>query len=109
MIPPEVVPGRMGLLITLILVLVNLFIYITSKSPNTDSMTAISSWMIACISFVSLSLMEYAMILLFKHLTTYKYSENFGKKMLSHVDSFSLLLFVTTFVIFNSVFWKSYI
>ena len=71
-------------------------------------MTAISSWMIACISFVSLALMEYAMILLFKHVTSYKYSNGFGKKMLSHVDSSSLLIFITAFVIFNSLFWDSY-
>ena len=106
LIPPEVVPGRMGLLITLMLVLVNLFINITSKSPNTDSMTAISSWMIACISFVSLALIEYAMVLLFKHITSFNFSPTFGKRMLGYVDSFSMLVSISFFTIFNLTFWS---
>ena len=46
LIPPEVVPGRMALLVTLFLVLINIFNNVTSVSPNTEGMTAISSWML---------------------------------------------------------------
>ena len=64
-IPPEVVPGRMALLVTLFLVLTNIFNTITNVSPNVEGMTAISSWMIACMFFVFLALLEYAAILYF--------------------------------------------
>ena len=64
-IPPEVVPGRMALLVTLFLVLTNIFNTITNISPNVEGMTAISSWMIACMFFVFLALLEYAAILYF--------------------------------------------
>ena len=46
LIPPEVVPGRMALLVTLLLVLINIFNNVTSITPNTDGMTAIGSWML---------------------------------------------------------------
>merc|ERR1719150_2779917 len=65
LIPPEVVPGRMALLVTLFLVLTNIFNTITNISPNVEGMTAISSWMIACMFFVFLALLEYAAILYF--------------------------------------------
>ena len=35
------------------------------SSPNVEGMTAISSWMIACMFFVFLALLEYALILYF--------------------------------------------
>ena len=36
LIPPEVVPGRMALLVTLFLVLTNIFNTITNISPNVE-------------------------------------------------------------------------
>ena len=65
LIPPEVVPGRMALLVTLFLVLINIFNTITNISPNTEGMTAIASWMIACMFFVFGALMAYSSILYF--------------------------------------------
>ena len=52
LIPPEVVPGRMAMLITLFLVLINIFNIVTSNSPNVEGMTAIAAWMLVCIFFV---------------------------------------------------------
>ena len=65
LIPPEAVPGRIGLLVTLFLVATNIFNTIIDVSPNTEGMTAISSWMIAYMFFVFLALLEYAIILYF--------------------------------------------
>jgi len=53
----------MALLVTLFLVLINIFNNITNVAPNTEGMTAISSWMLACMFFVFASLMAYAFIL----------------------------------------------
>ena len=36
LVPPEVVPGRMSLLVTLFLVLINIFNTITASSPNAE-------------------------------------------------------------------------
>jgi len=68
LIPPEIVPGRMTLLVTLFLVLINIFNNITITSPNTETMTALSAWMIACILFVFGALASYAGILIIQNL-----------------------------------------
>ena len=63
LIPPEVVPGRMAMLITLFLVLINIFNIVTSNSPNVEGMTAIAAWMLVCIFFVFGALVGYAYLL----------------------------------------------
>ena len=52
LIPPDIVPGRMTLLITVFLVLVNIFNYITTNIPKAEGLTAIESWVIVCVLFV---------------------------------------------------------
>ena len=42
----------MALLITLFLVLVNIFNNVTTNSPKAEGLTAIEIWMLACILFV---------------------------------------------------------
>ena len=49
LIPPDVVPGRMAMLITLFLVLTNIFNMITANSPNMEGMTAIAAWMLVSV------------------------------------------------------------
>ena len=65
LIPPEVVPGRMALLVTLFLVLTNIFNTINNLSPNVEGMNAMASWMIACMFFVFGALVGYGSILYF--------------------------------------------
>ena len=67
LIPPEIVPGRMTLLVTLFLVLINIFNNITSNSPNVEGLTSISAWVITCILFVFGALAGYALILFKKN------------------------------------------
>ena len=66
LIPPEIVPGRMTLLVTLFLVLINIFTNITSNSPNVEGLTSISAWVITCILFVFGALIGYAGLLIRK-------------------------------------------
>lgn len=104
MIPYEVVPGRMGLLITLSLVLVNLFISITTNSPNSKSLTHISTWVLACIIFVQAAVLEYGCILFLKHVR-YNQVSDLGQKILHRIDSFCLLISIKAFAIFNFIYW----
>ena len=46
LIPPDIVPGRMALLITLFLVLVNIFNNVNTNSPKAEGLTAIEIWML---------------------------------------------------------------
>ena len=52
MVPPESVPGRMDVLVTVFLVLVNIFNSLTSNIPKADGLTAIEMFMIVNIIFV---------------------------------------------------------
>ena len=54
----------MTLLITIFLVLVNIFNTIQTNSPKAEGLTAIEAWVIACIIFVFGALSEYTVLLL---------------------------------------------
>ena len=57
LIPPENVPGRMALLITVFLVLVNIFNAITTHIASVEGLTAMETYLIVCIFFVFGALM----------------------------------------------------
>merc|ERR1719270_2865054 len=64
LVPADIVPGRMTLLVTVFLVLVNIFNTITTNIPKAEGLTAIEAWGIVCVLFVFGALVEYAGILL---------------------------------------------
>lgn len=64
LIPADDIQGRMALLVTLFLVLVNIFNAITTNSPKADGLNALQAWIITCIFFVFGALLEYSVILL---------------------------------------------
>ena len=130
LIPPEIVPGRMTLLVTLFLVLINIFNNITITSPNTETMTALSAWMIACILFVFGALAAYAGILFAKYtitrskvvnpstngvsasndeVTTQRMNPPFNEnETLKQADKLLLLIFPALFLSFNCAYWPFY-
>ena len=57
------VPGRMALLVTLFLVLVNIFNSVTANAPKAEGLTAVETWVVMCILHVFCVLAEYAIIL----------------------------------------------
>merc|ERR1719474_129768 len=62
-VPPDIVPARIVLLVTLCLVLVNMFNSTTARIPVSNAVTAMEVWLLACMLLVFLSLVEYAVIL----------------------------------------------
>jgi len=64
LIKPEVVPGRMALLVTLFLVLINIFNSVRENAPISSRLNAIDLYLVVCIFLVFGALMEYAVILL---------------------------------------------
>ena len=75
-------PGRLALLITLMLCLVNMMIYIVSNSPKTNSLNAITTWLIFCIIHVTVALNQYGLLMLYKYLTQ---ATNESQKMLKKI------------------------
>ena len=60
---PSVIPGRMGMLVTVFLVLINIFIGVKSNSPTSNGLNAADIFLVACIGQVFAALVEYAMVL----------------------------------------------
>lgn len=63
LINPQVVPGRMGLLVTLLLVLVNVFNGFKNSSPPSSNLNALDIYLMICIFYVFLAVMQYAIVL----------------------------------------------
>ena len=64
-------PGRIGFLVTMMLALVNIFMSVRTSSPtsSSDTVSSIGSWLVYCLIFVILCLVEYGIILYKKYLS----------------------------------------
>ena len=62
-IKPEIVPGRISLLVTTFLVLVNIFNSTKLQAPVSKNLNAIDAYLVGCIGHVFVALMEYAFVL----------------------------------------------
>ena len=64
LIPPEAIPGRLGLLLTLFLCLVNTLNSVARETPKASgATTALADWIISCKVFVLAAILEYAVLL----------------------------------------------
>ncbi len=68
LVPASIVPGRMALLVTLFLMMVNLSTSATAHSPKSDQVNGLQVWLLTCIMFVFMALLEYATILYIKNM-----------------------------------------
>ncbi|TRY74854.1 hypothetical protein TCAL_00537 [Tigriopus californicus] len=88
LIKPEVVPGRMALLVTLFLVLINIFNSVRERAPISSRLNAVDLYLVVCIFWVFGALMEYAVILLLlKKRRRPKYSIDTGLKNMFHSNN----------------------
>ena len=137
-IDPSVVPGRMALLVTLLLMLINMSNGITSSIPLSKTLTAIEVWIFSCIGFVFFALFEYAILLfhLRKDLSQKNRKINFkGDNKIfvvrdrtkekteasndnepfwsnigyTFIDTVALFAFSSAFLIFNIIYWVTYL
>ena len=60
----EAVPGRLGLLLTLFLMMINMNNSISTKIPKSDSACPLIIWILICTVFIILALLEYSIILI---------------------------------------------
>jgi len=106
LVNPEVIPGRMTLLITIFLVLINIFNTIQTNSPQAEGLTAMEAWVIACIVFVFAALMEYTGILLQMKLKKL-YGTRRKKDNYAVTDLTFLIVFPVLFLLFNILYWTA--
>lgn len=113
----DAVPGRLGLLLTLLLMMINLNNSVSSTIPKSSKVTPITIWIVGSIAFVSFALLEYAIILYIvkfveakkKIKPGKKISENEDKlaKLTLFMDRMSLGIFPAAYVLFVIVFYQS--
>ena len=127
-IKPDVVPGRIALLVTTFLVLINLFIGVKSDAPKSTSLNAIDFYLVVCLGQVFAALLEYAIVLCkIRHLKNETsvsgvsitpmeqfysipaiirlFKRNFTKDRL---DTISLIIFPLLFVVFVIIYVNVY-
>ena len=132
-IPPEAIPGRMAMLITLLLVSINLFDTIIRIQPASRT-TLLSIWTLVCTFFVTAALFAYAVLLWKKwcHNSTRGTKNSNTVKTVSPLESDNwstkdnaihdaepdnsndsswdkncLITFSVAFCIFNSIYWPA--
>ena len=123
-VPAEVIPGRLGLLLTLLLCMINTLNSVIQTTPEAnDNTTAIIYWIISCMLAILVALGEYFAILLRKKYfpistvelskTKEAFSETKGKKIIQDqeiewskkLDMVMLIVFPLVFTIFSILFW----
>ena len=62
-IPPDIVPGRMALLVTIFLMIINLSASSRVVAPRAKALTALDIWLLTSMIYVTMALFEYALLL----------------------------------------------
>ena len=62
-VDPKIVPGRMGLIVTIFLVLVNIFIGVQREAPRSSGLHAADVFLVVCLGEVFAAFLEYALVL----------------------------------------------
>ena len=108
-IPPDSVPGRMGMITTLYLILINS--YSSVDAPPDRGFSSIEIWFIGMQSPILLSILEYGLILAIKmYLEVGGLVDVWGKKTTANelfkaIDSFTLIVSVVLLGLFNIIYW----
>lgn len=100
------VPGRMALLVTLFLVLTNIYSNVEDQSPVSNMINLLSLWMITCILFVFGALMAYAGILFVRYKTYDEFQTPNKASWLKITDLTFLVIFPVLFGVFNFIYWS---
>ena len=118
LIPISAIPGRLGTLLTLFLCAINIFNSLSRSSPKSGgSVTAIMEWVLACLAFIIMAILEYILILAYKKFKgnntidtqsfAWMESKNVKKDMaLSKcLDIMMIMIFPPVFLLFSCIFW----
>ena len=100
-ISTEIVPGRMGLLVTLYLIDINT--YISVDTPKGMGFSYVDIWMLGTQFPILIAILEYGTLL-----SIQKYGDGFifGKRIRpNHIDNISFTISFVFLVVFNVIYW----
>ena len=111
-VPPDSVPGRMGMLITLYLILVNT--YNNVEAPDDRGLSKIEQWYLSLQAAIITAIVEYGIILAMKmfHIPTMEKCKFFGKPMsrtslFKTMDAIFFIISSLYFIILNVCYWDA--
>ena len=111
------VPGRMGFLLTLFLCTVNILNSTASNTPKSGGdATAIIRWIMWCLLFIIMAILEYAAILGYKkckktakiNVDDCQSHDEKVKKISRNLDKLMAIVCPSSFIIFTAVFWSHF-
>ena len=130
LIMPESVPGRVALLLTLMLLLISFFNAIQNQIPKSDGMTAIGLYLLSSLLAVFMALFEYGIILFRMKQRQVEKMKNSSteirinaKKVAWNVDNvgmnealmtdykidqFAFVIYIGILILFNFVYWVTF-
>jgi len=96
-VPPESVPGRVGMGMTTLLTLTAMFSSVRQNVPRVSYISLLDIWMLVCMIFVFTCILEF--IVVTAHIRSGK--KNRGEM----VESVSKIVIPILFVTFNAIYW----
>ena len=63
LIPPNSYPGRIGLLVTIVLCIINVMTGVKQRSPDGSVLNTLDCWCVICLVWVAIASLEYAILL----------------------------------------------
>ena len=103
-IPPDNIPGRMSLLVTILLMFINILGNVREDTPLVSAISYLDVWCMVCIVFTSMALFEYAFIIHIRFLST-DYEAKL-KARCRKLDIAASLLFNSLFVTFTLIYFS---
>ena len=129
LIMPESVPGRVALLLTLMLLLISFLNAIQNQIPKSDGMTAIGLYLLSSLLAVFMALFEYGIILFrmkqrqvqkMKNTTEIRINAKkvawnvdnveMNEAMITDykIDQFAFVLYIGILILFNFAYWVTF-
>ena len=128
LIPPSCFPGRMGILVTIVLFIINVMTSTMQESPESNGLNAMNCWFLICLILVALASLEYAILLFFMrfpdtkiHMDSSRTTNTPPKNVKleaksylsrydgSHIDFCSILIFPPLFLIIAITYFVGYL
>ena len=103
LIDPEKVPGRIGFLLTISLIITSL--YMAIDAPSDRGFSKVEAWMCGVQGMVIFGLLEYGLILGLHKYGIHDHGKMNTEKVIKMIDTFSMFFSLVSFVFFYIVFW----
>ena len=127
LVPPNCYPGRISLLVTIVLCIISVMTSTMHESPKGTGLTAINCWFLICLVQVAIASLEYAIIIYFMRFS--KQNQSLPKERVSKmpkktnikeitcvwgsrvdlIDHFSLLVIPSSFILMIIVYFSVYL